>query len=400
MNPQQITVNLSQDQIAQVAVLAQAIQSGQLRNPATAGKYVNQLSYHGDASRPRVRAYMHPAAARKFGAQGREFTGGRVRRDWDQNRQFAQPTANDVHINGPLSQLSIAYQNKGFIAEQVFPNVQVKHKSDNYYKFDKAPWLRDEAEVRAPGGDYPTGGYTLSDDVYKTKQYAFATLVPDEVRDNADNPINPDRNAVNFCTQKLLLKKEKIVATLVFTSGNWNSNNVVTLAGTDQWSDYSNSDPFGDISQAIVATTLSSIETPNTIVMGLEVFMALSLHPDLLERCKYTGTNERPAMVTAQMMAALFGVDRVLVGSAVQDTSKEGGTPTPGFVWGKKFWIGYVADAPALETASAGYIFTSGRWADMIRDDDHDSNKVRCKEEFDAKVTSADSGYLFNAAIA
>lgn len=400
MNPQTVTVTLSQDQITEVAALAAAVRGGDLRNPATAGKYTGQLSYYGSSPRPRVRAYMHPAAARKFGAKGREFTGGRVRRDWDQNQSFAQPTQNDVHINGPLSQLSIAYTNKGYIAEQVFPNVQVKHKSDNYYKFDKAPWLRDEAEVRAPGGDYPVGGYTLSDDTYKVKQWAFASLVPDEIRENADSPINPDRNAVNFCTQKLLLKKEKLVANLVFTSGNWNANNVVTLANTDQWSDYSNSNPFDDISQARLAVTLSSIEPPNTIVMGLQVFEVLSLHPDLIERCKYTGTQEKPAMVTAQMMAALFGVERVLVGSAVQDTSKEGGTPTPGFIWGKDFWIGYVADAPALETASAGYIFTTGRWADMIRDDDHDSDKVRCKEEFDAKVTSADSGYLFKAAVA
>ena len=388
--------NFSAEQREAAAALAEAIRTGQLQNPAKAAAYANQLSYRRQR---RVQAYMYPAAARKFGARGRNFTGGRVRRDYEAHAAtFAQPTASEVHINGPLSQLSVAYMNKSYIAELLFPNVQVKHKSDSFFKFDKAPWLRDEAEVRAPGADYPTGGYNLDTDTYKTRQWAFAHLVPDEIRDNADNPINPDRNAVNICTQKILIKKEKLVRALAFTSGNWTG--AVTLSGTDQWSDYSNSDPFDDVTTAVLAVTLACLEQPNTIVMGLQVFMKLALHPDLLERCKYTGTNERPAMVTAQMMAALFGVDQVLVGAAVQDTSQEGGTSSPAFIWDKKLWIGYVAPAAAIENPSAGYIFTRGRWADMIRDDDHDSDKVRCKEEFDAHVTSADSGYLIRGAIA
>ena len=36
-----------------------------------------------------------------------------------------QPDVGDVHVNGLLTQLSIAYRNLNYIADQVFPPVMV-----------------------------------------------------------------------------------------------------------------------------------------------------------------------------------------------------------------------------------------------------------------------------------
>jgi len=46
---------------------------------------------------------------------------------------MANPTVHDVHIDGPLANISIAYRNSGYIADQVFPNVPVTKKSDKYF---------------------------------------------------------------------------------------------------------------------------------------------------------------------------------------------------------------------------------------------------------------------------
>jgi hypothetical protein len=46
---------------------------------------------------------------------------------------MANPTVNDVHIDGPLANISIAYKNAGYIADQVFPIVTVQKKSDKYF---------------------------------------------------------------------------------------------------------------------------------------------------------------------------------------------------------------------------------------------------------------------------
>ena len=43
-----------------------------------------------------------------------------------------QPNSTDVHVDGPLTNLSVGFKNdaKNFIADQVFPNVSVAKQTD------------------------------------------------------------------------------------------------------------------------------------------------------------------------------------------------------------------------------------------------------------------------------
>ena len=47
------------------------------------------------------------------------------------------PTVRDVHIEAPLSAISIAYRNPSYIADQIFPRVSVSKKTDYYWIFGK-----------------------------------------------------------------------------------------------------------------------------------------------------------------------------------------------------------------------------------------------------------------------
>lgn len=46
---------------------------------------------------------------------------------------MAGPTKSSVHIDSAMSNISIAYRNENYIAEQIFPNVPVQHQSDKYF---------------------------------------------------------------------------------------------------------------------------------------------------------------------------------------------------------------------------------------------------------------------------
>ena len=132
-----------------------------------------------------------------------------------------RPTAADMHIKGPLSNISIAYRNDAYIADQVFPSVPVTKQTDKYYEFDKAAWFRNEAGPRAPRTRASEGGYSLSTDSYACVPISFAALVADEEEMNADDPLSPRRTAVEFATEKIVLAKEKKIADLVFGNGSW-----------------------------------------------------------------------------------------------------------------------------------------------------------------------------------
>ena len=67
------------------------------------------------------------------------------------------PTPRDLHVDQLLTQISIAFKNPSYIADQMFPMVPVRKQSDKIPKYDQSFWFRDQAVIRAPGTK-STGG--------------------------------------------------------------------------------------------------------------------------------------------------------------------------------------------------------------------------------------------------
>src|SRR6185503_16208196 len=136
------------------------------------------------------------------------------------------PTPGDVHVNRPLTNFSVAYiqDQKNFIAADVFPNIPVQKQSDSYYTYDHAYWNRDEMEVRAVSTESVGSGYKPGTDTYFAHLYAFHQDIPDQVRSNADVPINLDQEATAFVTLKALIKREKLFVSKFFGTGIWTTD--------------------------------------------------------------------------------------------------------------------------------------------------------------------------------
>lgn len=69
----------------------------------------------------------------------------------------------DVHVNRPLTNISIAYiqEQTQFVADKVFPLVPVQKQSDRYFQYLKEDWFRSDAEERAPGTETAGSGWKL-----------------------------------------------------------------------------------------------------------------------------------------------------------------------------------------------------------------------------------------------
>ena len=109
-----------------------------------------------------------------------------------------QPTLSDVHVNRPLTNVSVAYiQEEGdFVADKIFPIIPVEFKSDLYFVYDKDSWFRDEAKARAPGTESAGSGYTVnSSNSYLAIVNSFHKDVDDQTRANSDSPLQPDSDA-------------------------------------------------------------------------------------------------------------------------------------------------------------------------------------------------------------
>ena len=265
---------------------------------------------------------------------------------------MAQPTSTQVHVNRPLTNISVAYiQNQAnFIADKVFPVVPVDKQADIYTVYTKNDWFRDEAQPRAPGDESAGSGYNLvNTNTYYATPYAFHKDVADQIRANADSHLNIDREATEFVTQRLLVRRERLWATSFFANSIWGTT-VTGVTDYAQWSDFAASDPAANVETGKVTILTNTGFEPNTLVLGYEVFSKLKQHPVIKDQFKYVSSQS----ITEEMMAQFFDVDRVMVAKATYASNVEGETAAYSLIQGKHALLAYVNPRPSLMTPSAG----------------------------------------------
>lgn len=323
------------------------------------------------------------------------------------------PDRSDLHIDKALTNMSVQYlqDESNFIAGQVFPMVPVQKQSDRYFVYKKEDWFRDDAQERAPGTESAGGDYDIDNTpTYFCRKYAFHKDVFEEDRANADDPLTPDEDAVAFVTDKILLNKENNWARTFFKTGVWGTDlRGATAADTGKvvyWDDYANSSPIEDITAASTAQAEVTGKRPNTIVMGRRAYDALKNHPDFLDRVKYT----QKGVVTTDLIAQMFDVDRVLVANAIQNIAKKGQQAAMSFILGNHVLLCYTTNAPRLKTATAGYTFV---WTGLMGSNalggrinrfsmpqlGIGTERIECELAYDMKVIAADMGTFIENAV-
>lgn len=327
---------------------------------------------------------------------------------------MSQPTKGDVHVNTPLTNISVAYMQDqtNFIADSIFPNIPVTKQSDIYYVYDRGYFNRDEMKERAPGTESSGGGYMVEPDTpYYARVYSFHHDIPDQRRSNTDSQLDPDEEATNLVTYKGLIKRERLWTTKYFGSGKWTNEREGVASGPTgtqflRWSDDA-STPIEDVRAAVTAILQSTGFLPNTLVLGRAVYDALQDHPDIVDRIKYGQTAPGAAVVDTSDLVALFKIPRIFVSQAIYNAAAEGAADNHQFIGGNHALLTYAAPQPALMTPTAGYTFSwtgylgaaaQGHRIKRFRMDNLESDRVEIDMAFDQKLISADLGYFFNTA--
>lgn len=323
-----------------------------------------------------------------------------------------QPTPGDVHVNTPLTNISIAMMQSAaaFIGTRAFPNIPVSKQSDAYYTYDRGYFNRDEMAERADATESQGSGYDVNaDGVYFCKVYAFHKDVSDRMRANADAALSPDREATAFVTQKALIKRERLFADAYFKAGVWaqqRTGHATTEDGTNSvyWSDAA-SDPIQRVRGAKRAILQSTGFIPNKLVLGRAVYDTLLDHPDIIDRLKYGQTQGAPAMANKQSLATLFEVDEILVSDAIVNTGKEGAANAHSFILGNHALLCYAPATPGLMTPSAGYTFSwngymgagaEGTRIKQFRMEQLEADRVEIQMATVCKLVSNELGYFWN----
>jgi hypothetical protein len=318
-----------------------------------------------------------------------------------------QPSSRDLHVDRPLTTISLAYRNAEYIADQIFPVVPVMKQSDKIPKYDQSHWFRNDAKFRAAGEKSHRGGFAVdTSDTYFCERASEGFEVADEQRDNQDAPFDLDRDATEFVTDKVQMKREVNFASNFMTTSVWGTDKDGTAnADFTQFSDYGGSSPLTVFTDYKDTVEGKIAREPNLLVLGKQVYSQLKWHPDLVDTIKYT----QKGQLTPDLIAALLEVEKLLIGRAIYTTSVEGtaeASVSYTRVWGKSALMLYTPGRPSLLSPAAGYTFVWERVAKAIqyikrmRDEEREVDIIEANSYFAQKVTGANGGLYMKAVVA
>ena len=321
-------------------------------------------------------------------------------------------TPSSVHIDQPLSNLTLAYvQDQAiFVADKVFPTVGVQRQSDKYYEYDRANMNRSgDVKKLAPRTEVNRIGQKLSNASYFADVYGLGMDFDEQTLANEDAMLEIRSAGAQTLTNRLLIHREKQFADTFFKAGVWTTD----VTPGNLWSDYTNSTPISDVTTGRrTMQLLSGGMKPNTMVVGKEVRDILVNHPDILARLNGGSTINNPALITDGKLAEIFGMENFLVMEAVENTGAEGLAESSAFIGGKNALLVHTPRSSGLMTPAAGLTFawnnipsvnnlgvTVESYSDDALKRQQVAEHIQVKMAYDMKVVGADLGYFFNAIV-
>jgi hypothetical protein len=254
----------------------------------------------------------------------------------------------------PLSNYSIRYSNDldGYAALKIFTPFYVPKSTFKWYAYAKENLQ--SRDLNAPSGsEAPTGNYSVFTNTSTAKEYAFKHLVLGKDARDFDRPVadlNQDAAAANM--DALMIAMEIAAHTKATTAANYPSALTSTLGAGATWA-VAGGDPFEDVRLARQAVFEACGKAGNAMALSYKAMEYLRIHPGITERIKYTSA----ASITNQMIAALLGLDVIIVSKAVYNSALEGSADVLASIWDDDAVIFHKNDTQALRSLTYGRTF-------------------------------------------
>lgn len=300
-----------------------------------------------------------------------------------------------------LTNVSSAYVPKGFICEEVLPEIQHKQYSGLLGRYG-TNHLRIENSVKGGRGKFRrVETITRSTTSFHIEGHGLEGFVSKEDYANVEDPFNAERDETIGLSTVLWLEKEKTLADALTATSVITQN--TTLSGSSQFSDYNNSDPIGVASTARETILNATGMMPNLAIMDIQVWNKLRFHPAMLDALGYKWA--RPGGLKEDEMAVALGVDKVLYGQARYESAKEGQTSSLAAVWGKDIVFAIAPDSPQIMQKSVGYLVRpiGGSPRKVYKEslfNPPGATAVLVEDEYDMLISDAACAYLIKDAIA
>lgn len=306
-------------------------------------------------------------------------------------------------LGATFEEISVEAQRMGYIADQVLPAIDVAEPSANIGKLPIEALMADRDLTRAPGGGYSRQDYQFTEFSYATQEYGAEEVVDDRLLRVYARYFDAEQVAARRALTVLLRKREMRVAAALFNATTWASY-LSTL--TNEWDDLSNASPVDDLLAIQETVILRCGLKPNALIVNEKVFHNLRHCEQIVDRLKYAGIDDpkMPVAAAAQIMAQLFGLDKVIVAGGLKNTANAPNAFTGGRIWSNEYaMLARVAMTNDVQEPCVGRTFhytADGSQLDgtfeSYREDKVRGDVIRARHETAEKIMYVEAAQLID----
>jgi len=291
-----------------------------------------------------------------------------------------------------LTELAYGYDNAEMACEALFPVVNVDKEGGKIPLFGKEKFRIYETlrALRAKSNRIQPSDIGDLDIILDEHDLEY----PIDYREDEEASFPLRAHANDVVTEGIQLRREKYCADLAQNAANYAASNKITLSGTSQFTDGTNSDPEGVVSDAHDAIRKKIGKKANTMVIGESSWRVLKRHPQLRG---LLSTNTK-RLVRIEDLKDIFEVQNIVIGLSMFEP--EIGDQMAD-IWSDNIVMAYVptADKSMRTMYKPSYGYTLRKKGSLIVDARTEDGKVEIIRQTDIYrpyLLGAEGGYLIS----
>lgn len=223
---------------------------------------------------------------------------------------------------------------EGLIGTQVLPIFETPKKSAAFSKITRASLLRSRNVRRAARTAYSRDTFDAKDQTYNCKERGHEQPCDDSERALYANDFNCDLECSMLAMDVVRQEQEKDIAAMLRDTSVWTGAALFTDNKATPWST-AGTDILAQIIAGAEKVRTNCGLRPNALIIGAATLANMRLNTGIKDAIKYVAVPTIDQIT--QLLAALCGVKKVLVGDLIKNSAKEGQDFTGADVWGKKY---------------------------------------------------------------
>jgi hypothetical protein len=249
---------------------------------------------------------------------------------------MAQPSSALTRWDASLNtaEFDLMMNQRGFIGPRVLKPRSVGNQSATYGKISVEELLRSQDTARRARAGYGRDTFEVGNTSFSTAEYGWEAVVDDREKKVYRDLVDQEATAMMRAAAIVCDDYERAVADAVFNTTTWNGASLTTAVSTP-WATHASATPIADIIAAADKVALNCGQQPNALILNWREWMNMLQCASV--KSMLATTKDQSLSNLASAVAALCGLEQIIVANGIKNTANKGQTASLARIWADNY---------------------------------------------------------------